>query len=285
MTDKNRKEDLIMVQRYVYGSYETVQEAERAAEHIRESGIPVESIIIVGNDEAIRSLESGSFHVVSPDNREAAEDKGFWESMREAFTAGESPDRDTVRENDTNFEDVDLDLRTHRSSLREGHILVLVDVEYRDQLRERRESDAARVSDAETVRLHEERLHADTYEDTEEVRFKKRVVEDEETQEIPVRREKLNVEHRDVPDEKVTNSDTAFQEEEIDVHVSEEKPVVERETYVTDEVDINKEVETDVEEVKGKTRKEILEQVDADEEVENSEHRRNRDRRDNGNRS
>ncbi len=266
-----------MVQRYVYGSYRTVGEAERVAEKIKSSGVPVESIIIVGNDEAIRNLGSESFRVVSPDNRERTEDQGFWESLRDAFSVDETADRYDTTDR-VSMEDVDLDLGTHRSALREGNVLVLVDVEYRDQLREHREADTERMSDAETVKLHEERLKAGTVENTEDVTFRKRVVEEEVTQDVPVRREKLNVEHRDVPDERVADSDAAFQEEEIEVHLTEETPVVERETYVTDEVDISKEVETDVEQVKGKTRKEVLEEVE-DTEVE-SERTRNRDRRD-----
>ena len=124
-------------------------------------------------------------------------------------------------------------------------------------------SDADRDTKTETehIRLHEEQVRAETRKkDLGNVSITKEIVEDTETIEVPVEREEIHIRHSAPTDtmEGVADGD-AFQEEEIVIPVSEEEVVVDKDTVVTDEIEVEKTIHTDRETVSETTRHEELE--------------------------
>lgn len=81
---------------------------------------------------------------------------------------------------------------------------------------------------------------------------------------MPVRREELHITRRANTD--AVADDDVFQEETYTVPLSEERVVVDKETVVTGEVDINKTVQEETEQVTDSVRKEVLD-VDGDQEI------------------
>jgi len=111
------------------------------------------------------------------------------------------------------------------------------------------------------MKLSEEQLQVGKRQ-VESGRVRLRKVVHTERQEVPVelRRENVQVERTaatgtDVPD-------TAFQEQEIDVPLTREEPVVDKQARVTGEVQLNKTTETETRTVGGEVRSEDVDVVD-----------------------
>lgn len=93
----------------------------------------------------------------------------------------------------------------------------------------------------ESIRLREERLRVGTErESAGEVHVGKRVVERTETAEVPVREERVVVERH--PMNEPATRDVDLHNETIHVPVERERAVAEKETVVTDEVSVRKDV-------------------------------------------
>jgi len=107
----------------------------------------------------------------------------------------------------------------------------------------------------------EEELHVGTTErDAGRVRLKKYVVEDEVTETVPVRREEVRVEREPITD---ANVDDALEgpdisEEEHEVTLRSEEPVVEKRTVPKERVRLEKDVETEQREVSDTVRSERI---------------------------
>jgi uncharacterized protein (TIGR02271 family) len=107
----------------------------------------------------------------------------------------------------------------------------------------------------------EEELNVGTRErDAGRVRLKKYVVEDEVTQTVPVRREEVRVEREPITD---ANRDAALDgptisEEEHEVTLRAEEPVVEKRAVPQERVRLEKDVHTDEREVSDTVRKERI---------------------------
>ena len=124
------------------------------------------------------------------------------------------------------------------------------------------------------LKLSEEQLQVGKRQ-VESGRVRLRKVVHTERQEVPVelRRENVQVERTaatgtDVPD-------TAFQEQEIDVPLTREEPVVDKQARVTGEVQLNKTTETETRTVGGDVRSEDVD-VDDDTDVRGKGKRKNR---------
>lgn len=131
------------------------------------------------------------------------------------------------------------------------------------------------LGDNERIQLHEEVVDVDVRKrDAGEVEITKRVVEDVETVEVPVEREEIHIRHVKPTDETV-DGDEAFTEEVIDIPVTEEEIVVDKETRVVDEVEIERRTHTDYETVEERTRREELEVNDTSDRVFDDEERLN----------
>lgn len=116
-------------------------------------------------------------------------------------------------------------------------------------------------ADGGGVTLHEEQAHVGTERvETGRARLRKHVVTDTERVEVPVEREEVVLE-REPADGRAGG--TLSEEEEVDVTLTEERPVVEKETVATENVRLGKRSVTDDETVQTDVSREELE-VDGD---------------------
>lgn len=115
-------------------------------------------------------------------------------------------------------------------------------------------------SDDEKIELKEERLKVDKEKEKKgEVHVSKKVVEDEESVDIPVEKEEVTIERKPVTDKEVSDDAIELEEgEEIVIPVEEEKAKAEKETDVVEEVEIKKETKEDTETVSDTVRREEL---------------------------
>jgi uncharacterized protein (TIGR02271 family) len=119
-------------------------------------------------------------------------------------------------------------------------------------------SASASDDDATRVRRYEEELQAQKVErQAGEVRVNKDVIEEEQTLEVPVTREQVQV--RSVtPTEDVVDTSEAFQEGSISVPVREEDVELSKQTRVAEELEIQKQRVTETERVSDTVRKEVV---------------------------
>lgn len=113
--------------------------------------------------------------------------------------------------------------------------------------------------DAESLVRHEERLNVGTEaHETGQVRLRKYVDTEEQTVSVPVETETARVVRKPVDGQAVTDG-KAFGEEEIDVTLHGERPVVSKETVAVEEVGIETERRTENVQVSDSIRKERIE--------------------------
>lgn len=114
------------------------------------------------------------------------------------------------------------------------------------------------MDDSERISLQEERLNVDTNEvKSGEVNIKKKVTEETQTVDVPVKHEEVTIEKRPVAGKEGTET-TLGDEEEIKIPITEEQVEVTKKPVVTDEIVVNKETKEDVESVSDTVRKEDI---------------------------
>ncbi len=146
----------------------------------------------------------------------------------------------------------------------------LVDQDRRDVAD--RDRDLTDRDDASVVR-HEEQLKVGTQErETGRARLRKYVVTDHETVDVPVEREEVSVERTPIRDGQARTG--TIGEEEVEVSLHEERPVVEKEAVAVEEVSLNKETVRDTQRVEADVRKE---QVDVETDTDRNLDGRDRD--------
>jgi uncharacterized protein (TIGR02271 family) len=110
--------------------------------------------------------------------------------------------------------------------------------------------------DRGTIDVHEEELTARTHEvERGEVRVHKDVIEQQQTLEVPVTEEEVEITRRHV-DRAVTDADHAFEEGTIEVPLRGEEVDIEKRTRVVEEIDIDKTAREHTEVVDGTVRRE-----------------------------
>jgi uncharacterized protein (TIGR02271 family) len=112
----------------------------------------------------------------------------------------------------------------------------------------------------------EEELHVGTtQQEAGRARLRKYVVEDQVTQTVPVRREEVRVEREPITDANVDSATDgpAISEEEHEVVLHEEQPVVEKQTVPKERVRMGTETITDEQQVSDSVRKEQIDVDDA----------------------
>ena len=130
---------------------------------------------------------------------------------------------------------------------------------------------ADRDADATMVR-HEEHLNVGTErEETGRARLRKYVDEEEQTVSVPVETESAHVVRRPV-DGEVVSDGKAFQEQEVEVDLESERPVVSKETVAVEEVGLEKETHTENVQVSDSVRSERIE-VEGDEDLRDGDRR------------
>ena len=128
--------------------------------------------------------------------------------------------------------------------------------------------------DASVVR-HEEQLNVGTQErETGRARLRKYVVTDHETVDVPVEREEVTVERTPIRDGQGRAGAGTIGDEEVEVSLHEERPVVEKEAVAVEEVGLNKETVRDTQRVEADVRKE---QVDVESDTDRNLTDRDRD--------
>jgi uncharacterized protein (TIGR02271 family) len=134
---------------------------------------------------------------------------------------------------------------------------------------------AVGTEDAETIRLREEELRAETRPvQAGEVQIGKRVVREQQTIDVPVTREEVVIERRPVERRVADSADIGEGETEIRVPVMEEQVEVDKRAVVTEELRVGKRQIGETERVSDTVRREEL-VVDREGDVEV----RDRDRR------
>jgi uncharacterized protein (TIGR02271 family) len=119
--------------------------------------------------------------------------------------------------------------------------------------------------DDDAMTRSEEELRVGTAErERGRVRLKKYVVTEDVQQTVPVRREEVRVEREPISDENVdeATSGADISEAEHEVTLKEEEPVVEKRAVPKERVRLDKDVETDEEQVSEQVRKERVEVED-----------------------
>lgn len=279
-----------MAKNYVYGSFDTVNEAVDAADLLEKRGVPESNIAIVG-DNTHESSYGADYEFVTYTELEEEEERGWFDKL-----FNPTPD-------------VDLDFSDYQSALRDGKVLVVIDEDYRSDygyyggadnpFAAGTAADAARRSEGdpvlptdhhadeivepefggrvrgpkepnqdsaahlegerETIELHEEEVDVHTRKrDLGNVEISKETVEETKTVEVPVEHEELHIKHKKPTGDKRVDGNQVFEEETIEVPLSEDEIVVDKETRVTDEVEIEKTTHTDTQSVSETERREEL---------------------------
>ena len=139
----------------------------------------------------------------------------------------------------------------------------------RDAVDQDRRDVAATAGDEASVVRHEERLNVGTQErEAGHARLRKYVVTDHETVDVPVEREEVTVERTPINDTNARVDNGTIGEEEVDVTLHEERPVVQKETVAVEEVGLNKQTVQETQRVEADVRKE---QVDVETDVDRSD--------------
>lgn len=124
---------------------------------------------------------------------------------------------------------------------------------------------AATAGDEASVVRHEERLNVGTQKrEAGHARLRKYVVTDHETVDVPVEREEVTVERTPINDTNARVDNGTIGEEEVDVTLHEERPVVQKEAVAVEEVGLNKQTVQETQRVEADVRKE---QVDVETDV------------------
>lgn len=124
---------------------------------------------------------------------------------------------------------------------------------------------AATAGDEASVVRHEERLNVGTQErEAGHARLRKYVVTDHETVDVPVEREEVTVERTPINETNARVDNGTIGEEEVDVTLHEERPVVQKEAVAVEEVGLNKQTVQETQRVEADVRKE---QVDVETDV------------------
>ena len=117
------------------------------------------------------------------------------------------------------------------------------------------------TTDDAMTRSEEELRVGKTEREAGRVRLRKYVVEDEVTQTVPVKREEVRIEREPITDANVGNATDgpAISEEEHEVVLREEEPVVEKRAVPKERVRLDKDVQTEDRQVSDTVRKEEIE--------------------------
>ena len=135
----------------------------------------------------------------------------------------------------------------------------------RDAVDQDRRDVAATAGDEASVVRHEERLNVGTQErEAGHARLRKYVVTDHESVDVPVEREEVTVERTPINDTNARVDNGTIGEEEVDVTLREERPVVQKEAVAVEEVGLNKQTVQETQRVEADVRKE---QVDVETDV------------------
>lgn len=289
-----------MARRFVYGSYLTFDEADVVVDQLVQQGIREDSVAIVANDTSnVPDMYSKQVLTLNRTEETSPEEEdSWWENLFGFLKSDEYDATNDQQATDFGIDYRDHQSSLNRGeflvvvdssyeSLLESNRYEAGSADYvrgaamenevhqgplyndMDSSTERDGLDLDMThdhthhdTDSESIKLHEERVNVDTHrEQVGEVRVTKEVVEDTEVIEVPVQREEVHITHVH-PTDSTADDSTAFVEETIEIPISEERVDISKETVVTDEVRIDRDVEETVEEVTETTRREVIDVED-----------------------
>lgn len=127
--------------------------------------------------------------------------------------------------------------------------------------------------DKEKIRLQKEKLDVQTKEvQTGEVHVDKKVTEETQTVDVPVKHEEITVERHPVSEGELNPDEADLKDESFTIPVKEEQIEVHKHPVVTEEVEIDKDTKEDVKQVSETVRKEDLDiHTDGDVEIEDND--------------
>ena len=233
----------------ITGFFDTRDEAKRAADALKTAGVPNSDIhLVAGRDQG------GSAPA-------AEDDKGFFETLTDWFMPNE--DRDSYAEGlrrgghivrvdaDASHRDVVFDILD-----REGTVnMDEREAEWRAEGWTGSRAEATSDGQSDKIDVVEENLKVGKRQvDHGRVRVRSYTVEDEVSEDVNLRQEKVDVDRRKV-DRPVEASDKAFKDRTIEVEEKAEEAVVSKEARVTEEINVNRKVKDRTETVSGTVRR------------------------------
>lgn len=289
----------------VVGVYDNQTELIEAIEEYKNNGYAVQDFSIIGDTNdittALESRTGVTAETVGTDHDDHKEG-GFWQSLMTAFDAdrnlgGNEP---SISDRLVGLGLTDDSAREYEADVRAGRIILLAetnasgldledkgyatDTSLTGNYEGRGTSVTGNYEDADeqTLKLREEQL--DVSKDrvqTGEVEVHKEVVEDQQKVNIPVSREEVYIERRDV-NEAASGTDATIEDDEtIRVPIMEEKVEVTKKPVVSEELVIGKREVTDTEQVvESVKREEAYLDADDDRIVDDADLNRNKLRND-----
>ncbi|MCM3573063.1 YsnF/AvaK domain-containing protein [Mesobacillus subterraneus] len=293
----------------VVGVYDNQTELIEAIEEYKNKGYAVQDFSIIGDtNDVTTALESRTGVTTENIGTDTDDHKegGFWQSLMTAFDAdrnlgGNEP---SITDRLVGVGLTDDAAREYEEDVRNGRIILLaettasgLDVEetgyvtdtsvtgtgvqgnYETDNYDRNNLETGRYNDEQRLQLREEQL--DVSKDrvqAGEVEVHKEVVEEQQKVNIPVTREEVYVERRDV-NEAVSGNDAVMDDDEtIRVPIMEEKVEVTKKPVVSEELVIGKREVTDTEQVVESVKHEEAHlEADDDRLVNEADRGRNRD--------
>ncbi|UYZ23336.1 YsnF/AvaK domain-containing protein [Mesobacillus jeotgali] len=293
----------------VVGVYDNQTELIEAIEEYKNKGYAVQDFSIIGDtNDVTTALESRTGVTTENIGTDTDDHKegGFWQSLMTAFDAdrnlgGNEP---SITDRLVGVGLTDDAAREYEEDVRNGRIILLaettasgLDVEetgyvtdtsvtgtgvqgnYETDNYDRNNLETGRYNDEQRLQLREEQL--DVSKDrvqAGEVEVHKEVVEEQQKVNIPVTREEVYVERRDV-NEAVSGTDAVMDDDEtIRVPIMEEKVEVTKKPVVSEELVIGKREVTDTEQVVESVKHEEAHlEADDDRLVNEADRGRNRD--------
>lgn len=283
------------MKRYVVGSYAIPQEAVDAVKKLQEEGYQKEDITLISSTESRNSISNTTDVEVTTDDAVTGGkpqdivqgDRTIWGKIKGAFSTDEYDATASTSSDDD-------PLYSYQKDLANGNIVVMVNGERKEtsenalnsnrvttpldpdpmfgtattinteSLTEStkpadvpRSANTNQTADDETIQLKEEQLDVNTREvKTGEVQAKKRVIEETQTVEVPVRHEEIVIQRHKTNDNNSSGDTT--KDEEIVIPVTEEQIEVTKHPVVKEEVSINKEAVEDTKQVNETVKKEEL---------------------------
>ncbi|MBT2639307.1 MULTISPECIES: YsnF/AvaK domain-containing protein [unclassified Bacillus (in: firmicutes)] len=276
----------------VVGVYDNQTELIEAIEEYKNNGYAVQDFSIIGDTNDVTTALESRTGVTTENIGTDTDDRkegGFWQSLMTAFDGdrnlgGNEP---SVSDRLVGAGLTDDAAREYEEDVRNGRIILLaettasgLDVEETGYVTDTSEvTGTYDDTDQQTLRLREEQLDVSKERvQAGEVEIHKEVVEEQQKVNIPVTREEVYVERRNV-NETASATDAAMDDDEtIRVPIMEEKVEVTKKPVVSEELVIGKREVTDTEQVVESVKHEEAHlEADDDRLVNEADRDRNRD--------
>ncbi len=264
-----------MADKKFVGTFPTETEVLKKIDELRTLGYKENDIYVVTNDENSLTIVRGQTNV------SLQEAEGNWWDRFVAFLSGDEP----VKTAFTHMGFTNEEATRYYNEVKNGNILLYVDREYGDLIHARKAEfqesytdpnlggnltvdnfDQTTVNSAsmnidaereERLQLHEEKLNVDKERvQTGEVNVGKHVVVDEQTVEVPVKREEVHIERRAATEETAAGEVFNDANDNIHIPVMEEQVEVTKRPVVSEEIVVKKREVSDMETVNETVRRE-----------------------------